>query len=227
MAEIDIAHIVNAIPDKRRTTAVVFEPSGKRKRLNCLFKEGQSPGFYLLCPPGSVGETIDKSQQCLMTSNDANGNPVALAAEIIDISNNRVIDLLAIEVIEPQDLREFFRVNMRVKLTISFQPDKNDTESHAWDMEGQTIDISQSGLLAFFPEECPNKKNIIIQMILPNPEKTIFCMGHVIRSSKVRKDRWRTAFHFDEITGKNQDLVAKNCFAEQRKQLRERVNTEG
>jgi len=43
--------------------------------------------------------------------------------------------------------------------------------------------------------------------------------GRIVR---VRKDRWATAFHFDDISAKAVDDITTNCFAEQRKQLREK-----
>lgn len=224
MAAIEIGHFVNAIPNERKSTAFVFEPTGNRRRLACVFKEAMPPDFYLLCEPGSLAGPIDHSQQCLIASRDQNNNFISLAADIKEISNERVLDLRAAKPIEPEALREYFRVNMKTHIVVSYDS-VGEQDNVSWELEGETIDISQSGVLAFFSEECKSTNNILIQLTLPNPQQTVYCIGHAVRSKRLRKNRWRTAFHFDELTPKNRDIIARNCFSEQRKQLRERVHT--
>ena len=93
---------------------------------------------------------------------------------------------------------------------------------------GETVDISQTGILTILTDECRAKKPVlIIELNLPNPAKIIICSGRVVRSKRLRHNRWLTSFHFDNISANAQDIIAKNCFAEQRRQLRENIQTAG
>jgi hypothetical protein len=65
----------------------------------------------------------------------------------------------------------------------------------------------------------------MIEISLPNPAGLIICSGQVIRSERIRKNHWLTAFHFNNIPSDARELITKNCFAEQRRQLRDNIQT--
>ena len=124
-----------------------------------------------------------------------------------------------------QDLRQFFRVTLRTRMAIRFFPENPDSKQQEWEMTGETVDISQSGLLALLPAECRNSSGLDLEIALVNPGKKVFCSGHVVRSQRLKKDRWLISFHFDEISSSDRDTIAQNCFAEQRRQLRDKGQT--
>jgi hypothetical protein len=221
----DIASIVNAIPDRQSASVTLTDTSGKRTQVSCVFKESSSPSFFLLFPPNTLPQNIDMDKPCALVSQDIYGETVNFAAKIVEIPNNRVIELIANKSIRPEDLREYFRVNIKAQVAIFYNPEREDENDKAFEIDGVTVDISQTGVLTILSDECRIKKPVMIEISLPNPAGLIICSGHVIRSERIRKNHWLTAFHFNNIPSDARELITKNCFAEQRRQLRDNIQT--
>ena len=194
-------------------------------QVDCQFKVSTPPSFFLLFPPGVIPGNIQKDWRCVLVTKDTNGEPTTFSAKIIELLNNRVIELAAQRCIRPEDLREYFRVNIRAQMEVFYDPQKSDVDEQPVELAGETVDISQSGILSILPEECKITKPVSIELNLPNPAETIICSGHVIRTKRIRKNRWLTSFHFNNLSSRARDIIAKNCFSEQRRQLRENVQT--
>jgi len=225
MTEQELLQLVKSIPDGQSATITLTDLAGSRKYLQGVFKESNPPAFLFLCRPGEIPDALDTSRQCPFSSQDRSAVDVALIADIVEKTSNRALELVAIKTVKAEDLRQFFRVTLRAKISIRFYPDNPEDKRQPWEMTGETMDISQSGVLAILPEECRNQSDLDIEITLLNPSKSIFCTGHLIRSKRLKKDRWLTSFHFDEISSGDRDAIAKNCFAEQRRQLREKGQT--
>jgi hypothetical protein len=221
----DIASIVNAIPDRQPTNVTLTDTSGKRTQVSCVFKESSAPSFFLLFPPNTLPQKIDMDRPCALVSQDMYGETVTFAAKIVEIPNNRVIELIANKSIRPEDLREYFRVNIKAQVAVFYHPERDDEDEKAFELNGETVDISQTGVLTILSDECRIKKPVMIEISLPNPAGLIICSGHVIRSKRIRKNHWLTAFHFDNISSDAREIITKNCFVEQRRQLRENIQT--
>ena len=73
--------------------------------------------------------------------------------------------------------------------------------------------------------ECKRKESLTIELTLPNPRKNVELCGSMVRKHRVKRDRWLTAFHFENPEECDRDAIAKNCFTAQRRQLREHVQT--
>lgn len=225
MAAPEILSLVKSIPDGQAATATLTDLTGKRQLHECVFKESVAPGFFLVFSPGEVPQDIDLTKQCPLVSRDRNDNTVTFLAEIEARHKNHLFELIAKKSVRPEDLREYFRVEIRTRIAIRYYLEQNGEEELNWEMAGETVDLSQSGVLAFFPNECQNADPIEIELKLIEPAETIYCTGHIVRTTRIRKDRWLTSFHFDQISSRSRDLIAMNCFSEQRRQLREKVQT--
>jgi hypothetical protein len=223
----DILPIVTSIPDSQPAAITLTDSTGRSVHLSCVFKESESPFFFLLFPPGTIPENIEKKKSCMLASHDEYGESVTFAAKIIQVLNNRVVELEAQKAIRPEDLREYFRVNIKVQITVFYDPGKSEVDEQPLELDGESVDISQTGVLTILSDECSIKKPVMIEINLPNPSETIICSGCVIRSKRIQKNRWLTAFHFDDISSRSREIIAKNCFAEQRRQLRENIQTAG
>ncbi len=221
----DLTALVNSIPDRQSVSVTLTNTKGKKLQLACVFKESKAPSFFLLFPSRSLRDDIDIDKPCAVISQDQFGETVSLAAKIVDIPSNRVIELVANQSIRPEDLREYFRVNIRARVEVLYTPGEGDDDGEPLKTDGQTVDISQTGVLTLLSNECNVKNSVMIEINLPNPAGTVICSGRVIRSERVRKNRWLTAFHFENISPESRELIAKNCFAEQRRQLRENIQT--
>ncbi|NOR26649.1 MAG: hypothetical protein GQ542_20110 [Desulforhopalus sp.] len=221
----DIIAIVNAIPDRQPAVVTLTNSVGKRMQVDCLFNASTAPSFFLLFPPGTIPENIQKDWRCVLVSKDTDREHITFSAKIIELLNNRVIELVAQKTIRPEDLREYFRVNIRAQVEVFYDPQESDVDEQPVEIAGETVDISQSGILSILPKACKITKPLSIELNLPNPAETIICSGHLIRTKRIRKNRWLTSFHFNNLSSRARDIIAKNCFSEQRRQLRENVQT--
>jgi hypothetical protein len=225
MTENEIYQLVQSIPDGQSATITVSDQNGNRKYLQGVFKESSPPFFFFRCKQEDLPGNLDTSRQCPFTSQDQNSQDVALIADIKDIINTNTIELVAKKTINAEDLRQFFRVTLRAPITVSFFPEESNDKREEWQITGETMDLSQSGVLAMLTAECRDTKNLDIELDLQNPIKKAFCVGHVVRTKRLKKDRWLTSFHFDQVSSTDLDAIAKNCFAEQRRQLRDKGQT--
>jgi len=223
----DIIAIVNSIPDRQPATVTLTDLDGKRRQIACVFKESDAPSFFLLFAPDTLPSDISKEWRCIFVSKDQDGKAITFSAKIIDITSTRVIELTANKSIRPEDLREYFRVNIKASIEVYYDPEPSDENEQPFELGGETVDISQTGVLTILPEECKQSKRLTLELNLPNPAEIVICSGRVVRAKRIRKNRWLTSFQFDNISPKAKDIIAKNCFSEQRRQLRENIRTAG
>jgi len=195
-------------------------------RLNCVYKVSDAPNFFLVFPPKTLPSNIDTDQYCPISIKNGKSS-LTLTARILKISGDRTIELSAKNSINSESLREYFRVDTRVAINAHFEPESPDGKIQSWELEGQTLDLSASGLLAILPEEPPTKHQIAIKIHLKSIEKNVQCLGHVVRSKRLRKGRYQVAFHFDSISQKHRDTIISFCLQEQRNNLREKIQTAG
>lgn len=224
---IDISSRVDSIPDRQPASVTLIDQNGGRIHLDCIFNQSTSPSFILLFPSGALPPAIENTWRCILVSKDITGAPVTFAAKIKGLPNGRVIEAIAQDSIRPEDLRDYFRVNLKAPIDIFYDPIESDRAVQPFEISGETVDISQSGVLSILEAECKISQIVSIELDLPNPAETIICSGKMVRCKRIRKNRWLTAFHFESISPKAREIVAKNCFSEQRRQLRENIQTAG
>ena len=225
MSEQDLLHLVKSIPDGQPASITITDSTGARSHLQGVYKESQAPYFFVLFAPGQLPDALDTTRPCPFASQDRNDTDVAFISEIVEKTSGRALELVAKKTVRAEDLRQFFRVTLRTIITIRFFPENPDSNQQEWQLVGETVDISQSGTLVILPEECRNTTGLDFEITLTNPSKKVFCTGRVIRSKRLKKDRWLTSFHFDEISSSDRDAIAQNCFSEQRRQLRDKGQT--
>jgi len=226
MVEENILRLVKSIKDGQSTTVTLTDKSGNRKMFECIYKESMAPSFFILISGDTYPLNIDTARQCPVISRGPKGETVSFAAKIIDQTSDKLFELEATKSIRPEDLREYFRINIKTSVTVSFFPEPGDNESRRWEMEGETVDLSQSGVLAILPYKCRNDDPILIELALPEPQQDISCICHVVNKKTTRKGQWLTSFHFDKISAQDRDAITRNCFTQQRKLLRSNVRTD-
>jgi len=195
-------------------------------RLNCVYKVSDAPNFFLVFPPKTLPSDIDIDKYCPISIKNGKSS-LTLNASIIEISGDRTIELSAKNSIKPESLREYFRVDTRVAINAHFEPESPNGKIHSWELNGQTLDLSASGMLAILPEKPPTRHQISIEINLKGMEKNVQCKGHLVRCKRLRKGRYQVAFHFDSISQKHRDTIISFCLQEQRNNLREKIQTNG
>lgn len=196
---------------------------GGSTQIKCIYKESIAPNFFLVFPPKQLPSNLDTSKSCLVAIKGEEKS-VTFKAGIEEIKGDRILELFAQKVIDPLTLRTFYRADLRTAITACYEPGLEE-RAQPWCISGETLDLSAGGTLAVFPAEFPNKHRILVTIQLPQTDKEIRCLSHVIRMRKLRKDHWQIALQFDSITQKERDHIVACCLREQRKQLREKVRT--
>lgn len=187
--------------------------------LKCVYKESIAPHFFLVFPPKQIPVNLDIGKSCLVALN--NGvKPVTFKAAIESIKGDRVLELFAQKTIDPTSLRTAYRADLRTAISASYEPGPEE-KAKPWTHCGETLDLSAGGTLAIFPAEFENKQRIRLHINLPYTDTEIFCTSHIIRTIKLRKERWQIALQFDDISQKERDIIVSCCLKEQRRQLRD------
>lgn len=220
----NIAKTIRRIPDSESAEIDISTKNRQTLRLNCIYKESDSPEFFLVFPPRKLPEDIDTDKLCPI-SIKVREKALTLSAKIISINGDRTLELLAQDTVKPESLREYFRVDTRVSIVANYYQESLDGESHSWTLEGQTLDISGSGILTIFPEEPQTRNKIELQLSMNNGKDIVTCTGHIVRTKRLRRGKYQVAFHFDTMKPKERDAIISFCLREQRNRLRDKVNT--
>ncbi|PIE58420.1 MAG: hypothetical protein CSA33_03085 [Desulfobulbus propionicus] len=207
-----------------RVTLPILD-SDEKKRLSCLFVSECQPAFYLAFPPGSLdASSIDQSKKCLLTV-DFGGQVVSVVATIEAIEGDQIIKATACEVIRHQQHRNYFRVDAATPVAAKPIETNLDTkQDKAWYLQGETMDLSGSGMLCTFPAPLERDRPLRIRLTLPNNTMDVIdIIGHVVRCRKINDALFHVALHFDTIETDERDKIVGSCLEVQRKQLRMRV----
>jgi hypothetical protein len=221
----DLVKLVKSIGDGESATLTLTDGNNNQHTIQGVYKESEAPCFFFLGPAGSLPENLDNSWRCFFISNDAEGKEVSFLTDVVKQNSSRIVEMVARQTVRFEDMRRFFRVTLRTPVAIHFTAPDQNSDDNDWHLAGETVDISQTGILVLLPEECRNAHGLDIELTLDQPPKTIFCTGHLVRTKRLKKERWLTTFHFDEISTADRDTLAKRCFVEQRRQLRDKGQT--
>ncbi|MDX9835455.1 MAG: PilZ domain-containing protein [Desulfobulbus sp.] len=216
-----LAKIADNVP------AVVDIPGqgGEMFRCNALVTGKKSPALELLFPPDAwQAEDLRLDGSCSIAV-EHQGQKIVLIARLEQAIDNRRLLFIAREPITPESLRDYFRVPINTPVKASYTAEQRDTRMASWKITGTALDLSGSGMLAMFSEKPPSSQRILLEITPPENPEPIFCLANVIRSYRVRRNRFQIAFHFIEMTSKTRDQIVSCCLKEQRRQLRENVQT--
>ncbi len=219
--------ILEKIPDKKPVR--VFLPLTNEKepyRVQGVFEHEKESIFRLLFAPGELPEGIDIRREA-MISVDMGGPATSLEAKIKDVADNgQLIELELVKSVSHGQMREFFRVDASTPV-ISKPFANNNSAAEQWEVAGESIDISGSGILATFDEKIPEAKFISLQLTLPTEDveenEIIEIIAHQVRSYQREDGRYQVAFHYDNISDEDRDKIIGACLILQRKMLRLKV----
>ncbi len=219
--------ILDQIPDQKPVR--IFLPikhSRKRYRTQAVYKQGSSPSFDLYFRPGMLPlDILDQQQPCLINV-DFGGPNLSMEAMIASAAH-QVLSMTAQKLVSHEQMREFFRVDATTEvISRAFQPEFFSENGRPWSLKGTTIDISGSGLLAFFSEQPPADPHVRLEISLPTKTPDIVkALARPVRSQQLDKDQWEEAYHFEDIAIEDRDKIIGWCLEIQRRLLRLRLDT--
>lgn len=214
------------IPDAKPIR--IFLPvkgSKERYRLQCVYQISESPRFNLLFKPGILPvDSLDTSKPCILNV-DLGGPNLSIEALIVSVLNSQTLEMIVQKSISYEQMREFFRVDATAHvISKSFQPALYGKSGDPWTLQGKTIDISGSGILACFSEKPPMDDQVKLEITLPStPSEVVKILAHPVRREQIADDQWDVAFHFDDISDEDRDKIIGCCLVIQRQLLRLKV----
>jgi c-di-GMP-binding flagellar brake protein YcgR len=218
-----LVNLIKNIRDSQPAEINLQLLQGGSVQLKCVYKESNAPNFFLVFPPKHLPDNIDTSKGCLVVVKD-DENSITFKAGIEQVKGDRILELFAQKTIEPSSLRTYYRADLRTSISASYEPGPEE-RAQPWTFDGETLDLSGGGALAIFPAEFPNQQRISVHIPLPHSDQEIHCLSHVVRMKRLRKERWQIALQFDNLSQKERDRIVTCCLSEQRRQLREKVQT--
>ncbi|MFH2123523.1 MAG: PilZ domain-containing protein [Pseudomonadota bacterium] len=218
-----LVDLIKRIQDSQAAEINLPLVSGGSVQLKCVYKESEAPHFFLVFPPKLLPTDIDTKKSCLVAVKGEDKS-ITFKAGIESSKGDRILELFAQKTIDPVSLRTFYRADLRTSISASYEPGPEE-KAHAWNFEGQTLDLSGGGTLAIFPKEFLNRQRILLHIKLPHTDKEIHCVSHVVRMKKLRREHWQIALEFDNLDQKERDFIVSCCLREQRRQLRENIQT--
>ena len=217
--------ILNKINDQVNATVDLPGRDGEHYRCKALLIKKELPEIELVFPPNSWEvENLLFEDDCHIAF-ELDNQPVNLIAKLQSPVNERRLRCSAREPVAPESLREYFRVSVNLPIEASYIAGAKEVKNKTWKMIGTTIDLSGCGALAVFAEKPTSTHNIQLVMTLPEDEAALVCLAEVVRTYRIRKNRYQVAFHFTVISAKTRDQLISLCLREQRKPLRENAAT--
>lgn len=195
-----------------------------KERIHCIYGAATPPTFFLFFQEGVLPPTLDDSKSCLVTV-DLGGQARSVTANITAVTDEQTLQLEAVQVINHEQARNYFRVDANAPIIATpVNPLKNVTEQDSWHIEGETIDLSGSGVLCAFSQPLEQGKKVRINLTLPTGlMHTVESIGHVVRCEKIEEAMYHVGFHFDILASEDRDKIMASCFELQRKHLRMKV----
>lgn len=212
------------IPDGKPLRAFLpIRNSQDRFRLACTFSFQEGKRFFLNFNLGLLAEEDIEVNGIAVISIDIGGVSTSIEAVVVEAYSSQRLLLEMKSTITHSQLRDFFRVDAVTRVIgENFHTLAGDAKE--WQMEGRTIDISGSGILATFSKSLPKNDTVRLQITLPNtPPETIFVIATKIRTQKIADDSWEVAFRFNEIDPEDRDKIIGCCLVIQRQLLRLKV----
>lgn len=221
-----IAEIITQLDDRAMATVDIPLAEGEDQRLNCILKKAATPSFKLIFPSNTLPlDRLEYGRNCRLIVKNS-GSQVNLNVRLDEADDDRTLIFTAVESINPEMLREYFRVMISAPVRASYQPGAKEIKNKSWELNGHTIDISGGGVLALFPGKPGNSKRINLEISLPNQQEPIVCQAKIVHTYRMRKKRYQVAFTFEHLEGKTRDIIISCCLQEQRRQLRDKVRVE-
>ena len=218
--------LLNHLKEHKVVRIYVPVQGGEKRRLDCVAKVIKEPlvEVSFVADQLPVSE-IDSSQKCLLSLDTGDGT-LSLNCIIEEIIGDEKMKLMATESISHEQKREWFRVD--ADFPVKYWPidekgaPKGDTAS------GTVIDISGGGIRISVKECLPVKTRIRLQIELTEPRvEKVPCICRVMRVIRTFSGRSQMGLQFEDIEMDDRDKNVAFCLAEQRRQLRLKVQVVG
>jgi len=218
---------LSTIPDNKPVRVYLPITNHRQKfRSQAIFKSQTGTEFELRFKPGTLPvKNLNLADSCLINV-DFGGPNISMQASISSASGH-TLKMRADKLISHDQIREFFRVDAVTEvISKSFHTDFFNSTGQPWLLQGKTIDISGSGILAAFTEQPPEEDPVRLELTLPSGNSDVIALlASPVRTYQVDDSHWEVGYHFQEISDEDRDRIVGCCLEIQRTFLRLSVDS--
>ncbi|MEA3543761.1 MAG: PilZ domain-containing protein [Thermodesulfobacteriota bacterium] len=215
--------ILNQLKDYRVVKVSLPLKDGQQQSLDGVARVTTSPQFEVTFLPDQLqAERLNLEDFCLVIF-DVAGENKSVKAKIDSIPATDKLLLEMVDSFSYAQKREYFRVD--AELSVSYW---NIDAEHPTAKSVQTpVNISGGGLRIPVSEVVKEGARLGLEIVIDFPQPAVIeCIGDVVVTYSVGNVR-QVALSFSDIEEEDQDAIVAYCLAEQRKQLRLKVQVLG
>jgi len=197
---------------------------GEQQLLDGVAKATTPPQFEITFLPDQLKiDMLDLEDHC-QVSFDVAGTTKSIRAKIDSVVSEAKLQFEMVESFTHVQKRAYFRVE--AELSVSYWV--IDGENPAAKSVNTQVNISGGGLRLPVDEKLKDGTKIGLEIVLDVPQLTIVeCVAKVVRTYDMGGGPKQVALIFEDIEQEDQDAIVAYCLAEQRKQLRLKVQVLG
>jgi hypothetical protein len=193
---------------------------GSKERLEAVARIIAEPYLELKFRPDELPPGAVRPGSKLLLSLDTRVGTVSMYVHVDDVTSARVLRVLGMESFSFAQQREYFRVNVPVK--IAYQMLRPGSDNKPDPVVVESINISGSGVLLNCDQ--PLEKNELYEITFYFPEQMPQkCTARVVRVHEKLRGGFEVALHYVAIEPEVRDVLISFCLAEQRRALRTKV----
>lgn len=177
---------------------------------------------------GEIAKQDVEGPQLWLVSMDTPEGTLSIYAEPLDWVDSKRLKLEARQSFSYQQKREFFRVETSFAVALWEPANSGKRPKDMYRCKGEAVNISAGGILVRLRQALPEKLFMRMALHLPGPKNEVFmCSARVVRSQPCNNGEHDIGFAFEEMEEAKRERLLSFCMAEQRRQLREKVQVTG
>jgi hypothetical protein len=225
MLKVSISDAFEHIEGEKAVKIDVPQKGKSSLPLECIVRPVELPHLTARFQPDELPADIDLDEECLIIFN-IGGPSISINARIERVVSGRLLVLEAIEAYQHPQKREHFRIDVDVPVKYWYLT--GDEEPKPLPALRKTVNLSGGGVMIGVSTPVSTGQKLGLELILPGPPReTIRCVGRVVRIIQRGENDLDVGLHFVEIDPDDQESIIAFGFAEQRKQLRDKVRVTG
>lgn len=203
--------------------AFLIQKDGSKVRLEAVARIIAEPYLELKFRPNELPSELIRMGDKILLSLDTRAGTVSMYTHVDEITNSRVLRVLGTASFYFSQQREYFRVNTAIKVLYSKE---TLSSTPAAIQQSITVNMSGSGALIVSEIHAALGDTFELEFHLPDAEP-VKCRGLVVRVENRLRGGHELAFDFHNIEPEERDRIISFCLAEQRRQLRTKVQIAG
>ncbi len=216
--------VLDHLKEYRVVRVVLPLQEGEQQLIDGVAKQADSAKFEVTFLPDQLQtERLSLAELC-QVSFDVAGATKSVRAKIDSVLSDAKLLLEMVEAFSHNQKRAYFRVD--ADLSVSYWL-LNENSPLAKPIQ-TPVNISGGGLRLPVDEPLADGAEIGLEIVLELPQpRVIECVGKVVRTYDMGKAGQQVALTFTDIEAEDQHAIVAYCLAEQRKQLRLKVQVLG